>query len=56
MATLTLDSIAPVTIESDKYFNECRTLQTLSTGLTMIARNLKRPEAAWQHLIYHEQT
>jgi len=48
MPTKTLDSIIPVTIESDMYFNECRTLQTLSVGLVTIAKTLQRPEVTWQ--------
>lgn len=48
MATRTLDSITPVIVESDKYFNECRSLQKVSTGLITIARNLNRPEAVWR--------
>jgi len=48
MPTITLDAVAGVSVESNDYFNECRTLQMLSTGLVGLADNLKRREAAWQ--------
>jgi len=48
MPTKTLDAIVPVIIESDVYFNECRTLRTLSVGLVTIAKTLQRPEVTWQ--------
>jgi hypothetical protein len=48
MPQLTLDAVASVTVDSDDYFNECRTLQMLSRGLGGIAENLKRRETAWE--------
>lgn len=48
MPTVTLDAIAGVSVDSNDYFNECRTLQMLSTGLVGVADNLKRREAAWE--------
>jgi hypothetical protein len=45
MATATLDAIDGVSVESGDYFNECRTIQMLSTGLLGIANHLKRREA-----------
>ncbi len=35
-------------MDSNDYFNECRTLQMISTGLVGVADNLKRREAAWE--------
>ena len=48
MPTVTLDTIAAVSVDSDDYFNEHRTLQMLSTGIVALADNLKRREAAWE--------
>jgi hypothetical protein len=48
MPIVTLDNIDGISVDSDDYFNECRTLQMLSTGLVGVADNLKRREAAWQ--------
>ncbi len=48
MPTVTLDAVAGISVDSNDYFNECRTLQMLSTGLVGVADNLKRREAAWQ--------
>lgn len=47
MPNITLDTIASITVDSERFFNECRTLQMLRTGLLGIADNLKRREAAW---------
>lgn len=46
MPTVTLDAIAGISVDSNDYFNECRTLQMMSTGLVGVADNLKRREAA----------
>ena len=48
MPKLTLDAIAGITVDSDDYFNEYRTLQMLRSGLIGIADNLKWREAAWE--------
>jgi hypothetical protein len=48
MSTVTLDVVVGLSVDEDEYFNECRTLQMLSTGLTVIADTLKRREAAWE--------
>ena len=48
MPTLMLDAVAGVAVDSEAYFNECRTLQMFSTGLLTIAKNLKQREAAWE--------
>ena len=47
MPTVTLDTIAGISVDSNDYFNECRTLEMLSTGLVGVADNLKRREVAW---------
>ncbi len=48
MSTTTLDAVACVTIDTAEHFNECRTLQMLSTGLMRIADDLRRRESAWE--------
>ena len=48
MPMLTLDAVAGIMVDSNDYFNECRTLQMLSTGLMGLAENLKRREVAWE--------
>ena len=48
MPMVTLDAIAGISVDPNNHFNECRTLQMLSTGLMSLADNLKRREAAWE--------
>jgi hypothetical protein len=48
MPTITLDAIAGLSVDTDDYFNECRTLRMLSIGLAGIADNMKRREAVWE--------
>jgi hypothetical protein len=48
MQLITLDAIAGISVDPTDYFNECRTLHMLSTGLAGIAGHLKRREAMWQ--------
>jgi hypothetical protein len=44
----TLDYTVPLEVESERYFNEIRTIQTLKVGLRWIAGTLKAPEGAWE--------
>lgn len=48
MSSITLDTVAGVTIDDGEHFNECRTLQMLSAGLMRIADDLRRRESAWE--------
>jgi hypothetical protein len=48
MPTVTLDAIDVLSVDSNEYFNECRTLVMLSKGLFSIARSLKGREQVWQ--------
>jgi len=48
MSIVTLDRIDGVSVETDDYFNEYRTLQMLSKGLLEVAANLKQRESAWE--------
>ena len=48
MPTATLDAVDGISVDFNDYFNECRTLQMLSTGLVGLADDLKRRESAWE--------